>query len=247
MGCNNCFLSAPGPTALTGFVSGQSCPVSWAETHKPFPQHRAKQSLGRMTSLCCSAGVYRPPKVPLPSESQCPPPHQSAPSPCHRSTSLRTPGPSICKPLPPSRVQSSLQSPSGPRVSVTGVLTPPPPRREAMGPRKRGSLIFQSLCSVLLTGVCPNLGPSSLAAHSHLLPSGSPTHPRVQHLVRALLLESDPGSDSGAILQSKTISNVTIPPGSLPHRRAEGEMLTPALREGGQGGPPGCPCSCLLR
>lgn len=58
----------------------------------------------------------------------------------------------------------------------------------------------------------PKSGPLQPSSPLSSAPLGFPYTPQGSTPGRALLLESGPGSDPGAILHSKTISDVTIPP-----------------------------------
>lgn len=134
MGCNNCFLSALQPTALTGFVSGLGC--LWAGLRPISHSPSAEQS------KAWEGWGYRPPKVPLAPESQCPP-IRVAPSPCHSSTSLRTPGLHPQAPFPQQSTRPSSE-PAAP-WSPSHESSPHLQGGRQTGWRKLGSLlIFQT-------------------------------------------------------------------------------------------------------
>lgn len=182
MGCNNWFLSALQPTALTGFVSGLGCP--WAGLRPISHSPSAEQS------KAWEGWGYRPPKVPLAPESQCPL-SECPPAPVTVAPRLEHQA-SILKPLSPSRVQGPLQSQQPPGLRRMS----PHPTSKVGGKQGRGNWVPSS---------------SSRLGRVLLTVTLQPTHPRVKHLDRAPLLESAPGSDPGALIHSKTISDVTIP------------------------------------
>lgn len=180
--------------------------MGWAETHKPVPQFREEQCLGRMPFLFLLLENTGPQShVPPAAESQCPrssegqfpqPPtsvtvqhlRQNTRSLHQSSSRLHSQTPS------PIRVQGLFQSPGAPRVLGTVVLTQPPPRGRQRG---AGNCVLPSssrLCRVLLMGVCayqglPDKPPSSLAAHCPLPPLWF-SHPS-DTMKRALLLKLD--------------------------------------------------------